>query len=118
MALRRAEDADWEAMTGMPAPSDWFGLVEASNYLIEGMGAIYRDMCGRWWFAFQRVPFAGKIKTAHKAAKVLLNEAAERGIEVRAIADPRIDGSQLWIERLGFKKTDEEIEGHAVWLIQ
>lgn len=118
MALRQAEDSDWAAMFGMQPPADWFGFVESSGWLVEGIGAVYRDTLGRWWLTFQRIPAVGKVKTAHKSAKVLLAVARERGLEVRTIPDLRIEGAELWIERLGFQKTDEQIEGQTVWLIQ
>lgn len=117
MALRPARDIDWVAMTGLSPPDEWFGYVEATNHLVEGIGAIYRDGEGRWWVTFQRLPFVSKVKTAHKAAKQLIAAARERGIEVRAIADPRIDGAELWIERLGFQRTDETIGGYEVWAL-
>lgn len=113
--LRPATDSDWEAVTGMPAPGDWFGLVEARPHLIEGMGAIYRATDGRWWLTFHRTAGVGKVKTAHAAARKLLAMAQERGRTIHALADPAIAGAELWIERLGFTRTDETQGGIAIW---
>ena len=56
MALRIASDDDYEAMFGMPAPAAWHGLVAASDWLIEGLGCVYRCTEGRWWLGFARSP--------------------------------------------------------------
>lgn len=115
MALRPATADDWAAMFGMQEPADWFGLVEARPHLVEGLGCIYRDASGRWWISFKRCPGVGKTKTAHASAKRLLDMARERGITVHGIADPEIDGGEKWLERLGFRRTDDELGGLRVW---
>lgn len=115
--LRPATPDDWEAFTGRRAPGNWFGIVCAKPYLIEGLGAIYADVEGRHWITFERVPGVKKTKTAHAAAKLLLAEAKARGIKVHALADPSITGAVKWIERLGFTATDETREGHPVWVL-
>ncbi len=117
MALRPATDDDWEALTGNRAPAEWFGLVDANEWLIEGAGAIYKAEDGSWWVTFVRIPGVRKIKLAHRAARQLLDEAKRRGIEVRAIADPRITGSSMWIERLGFSRSDSTIKGNSIWTL-
>lgn len=102
-------------MAGRAPPENWWGYVEARPYFIEGFGAIYQAADGRWWLTFARSPGVKKTKSAHTGAKRLLADADERGITVNVLADPRIDGAEMWIERLGFRRSDETIEGHAVW---
>lgn len=113
--LRPATDADYEAMFGRPAPADWFGLVSAKPHLIEGIGLVFRCAEDRWWLSFVRCPGVGKVKTAHGAAKQLLAMADARGVTVNALADPDIAGAETWIERLGFRRSDETKGGLAVW---
>lgn len=113
--LRAATDNDYEAFFGRPAPAEWFGLVEARPYLIEGIGCIFRCTEGRYWLAFVRCPGVSKVKTAHAAAKKLLSMAEERGLTVHALADPDIQGSSKWIERLGFRRSDETKGDLPVW---
>lgn len=115
MALRPATADDWAAMTGLPAPGEWFGYVEGRAHLIEGLGAIYLAGDGRWWITFQRCPGVGKVKTAHAGAKRLLAESQERGVTVHALAQPGMPGADMWLERLGFAMTGQELEGVAVW---
>lgn len=116
MAIRPADDDDWAAMTGYQAPAEWFGFVEQEkSWLIDGMGTIYKGLDGRWWITFQRTPGVRKLKTAQAAAKRLLAEAESRGITVNGMPDPKICGSTVWMERLGFRRTDENIGGIDVW---
>ena len=115
MALRPATADDYEAITGLPAPGEWFGLVEAKPHLVEGIGLVYRDVEGAWWVTFKRCPFVRKIKTAHAGAKQLLQMARDRGLVVHAIPDPEVDGADRWMVRLGFRRTERTIGGLAVW---
>lgn len=106
MALRSADDSDWMALIGTQPPAEWFGLVEARDWLIEGLGAIIRDG-DDWFLVFQRCPVIVKVKSAHAAAKRLIAMAEARGITVKVCADPAIDGAETWIARLGFRRTDQ-----------
>lgn len=118
MALRAADASDWHAMTGTVEPEAWFGLVETNQWMIEGMGAIYRSLDGRWWVMFVRAPGVRKVKTAHASAKKLFQMASEQNIAVHALADSKISGAEKWIARFGFKKTGEELEGYPVWALK
>lgn len=113
--LRPANDDDWKAMFGVPPPGQWFGVVRASDWLVEGIGAIYFGTDGRWWLSFKRCPGITKLKTAHSCAKRLLSIAREQGIVVHAIADPAIPGGERWLNRLGFNETEEKLGGLTVW---
>lgn len=113
--LATATADDYVAMTGLPEPAEWFGLAYRRPWLVEGIGVVYRAKDGRWWLSFQRAPGVSKVKTAHAAAKRLLAEADARGITLHTLADPRIDGSEAWIERLGFRRSGDAMEGLDVW---
>jgi hypothetical protein len=115
MALRAIEPSDWEAWTGRPAPPAMIGIADANDYMIEGLGVIYLADDDRWWLTFARAPGVRKVKTAHRMARHLISVAIEAGMRVHALADPRRSGSELWIERLGFVKSDETMGGFAIW---
>lgn len=115
--LRPATDDDYEAFYGRAAPAEWFGLVDASPYLIEGLGLVFKCTEQRWWVAFARCPGVGKVKTAHTAAKQLLSMARDRGLAVHALADTGIPGAEKWLARLGFMPTDEMKGGMTVWTL-
>lgn len=117
MALRPARNDDWQAITGQQAPGQWFGIVSDNGWMIEGLGAVYRDIEDRWWLTFYRAPGVRKLKTAHATAKQLIAEALSTGIRLYVLPDPRITGSEVWIARFGFQKTDETREGVAVWTL-
>lgn len=117
MALRPATDSDWAAFSGLRAPGRWVGLVhQDSPWLIDGFGAVYWGVDGRWWITFARAPGVRKIKTAHKAAKALLALAEAEGMTpIYAMPDDRIGGAEFWLRHLGFEPTDETREGTPVW---
>ena len=112
--LRRATDDDWRVVLGTNAPSEWFGLV-AESYMILGIGGAFVGSDGRWWATFRRVPGVRHTLTAHKAARLTLDIARDLGIKLYAIADEEVGGSEVWLSRLGFKKTDEHFKERAVW---
>lgn len=117
MALRPAVDRDWEAVTGMRAPAEWFGYVDGSQWLVEGLGAVYLGADERWWLSFWRCPGVRKTKTAHAGAVRLIRDAKDKGLTLYAMADPSISGSSFWIERLGFRRSEEERMGIPVWTL-
>lgn len=115
MALRAATDEDYAALFGEPAPGDWFGLVSARPHLIEGMGLAYRDARDRWWLGLMRAPGIGRTGLAHRGARKLMAMADERGVTLHAMCDPRFDGTERWLARLGFAPTAETMGGIVVW---
>lgn len=48
------------------------------------------------------------LKTLLVAAKRIVNDAAHRGLPVRAIADPSIEGSGRLLYHIGFTRVDKE----------
>jgi len=115
--IKRATGADWSAMFGTSEPADWIGLVAASPHLIFGIGGVYRANDGRYWMFFHRVAGIRKTKTAHTAARIIVDMMHEAGEPAYALADPRYSGACLWLRRLGFIETTEAIEGHTVWTL-
>jgi hypothetical protein len=117
MGLRPATDDDWYVFTGQTPPKAWFGYVYENDFMILGLGGFFSSLDGRWWMTFRRAPGARQTKSAHTAALRLVALAAEAGITLHALADDRVDGAQKWIERLGFRATEEQIEGYTVWAL-
>lgn len=115
MALRPATADDYAALFGTPEPGEWFGLVSERPWLIEGMGLAYKDTSGRWWIGLQRAAGITRTALAHRGARALLAMADARGVTLNAMCDPRFEGTDRWLDRLGFRPTDETIGGIAVW---
>lgn len=117
--IRLATTDDWAAFTGKADPPEWHGYVDASEWLIEGLGAVFKGDGGKWWITFVRAPGVRKTKTAHAMAKRLLKEAKDKGFwPVHGLADPRITGAEKWMQRLGFVPTDDEQWGLPVWVLK
>lgn len=115
--IETATDDDYSAMFGTMPPQEWFGLVAKTQWLILGIGAVYRGTDGKYWMMFTRSPGVRMTKTAHMAGKRLVQQAKDKGLEVRALADNRISGAALWLRKLGFKQSTETIEGYPVWTL-
>lgn len=115
MALRPATDEDYQAFHGRVAPLHWSGIVDATDYVIRGIGGIYLARDDRWWVFFKRIPGVALTKSAHRAATIIRETARVAQLPVHAIADLDVTGAELWLRRLGFVETDEAIEGHRVW---
>lgn len=110
--LRTARDEDWQAITGKDAPAHWIGLAYEEHGQLLGLGGLYEAADRRWWAtvaAKARRPVA-----LCKAAREVLETAAKAEVPVYALADQRIDGAESFLRRIGFKDTDETIEGHRV----
>lgn len=118
--LRQATDSDWHAAFGFRAPDEWVGLVAESPWMLYGIGGVWKDGNGVWWMFFWRAPGVRMTKTAHAAARIMVDVMREANIQVQALADRRICGSSVWLRRLGFVETnitDETIKDHLVWTL-
>ena len=116
LALRRATADDWYVFLGLREPRAWAGLVAEENGLLAGFGGVCLSKDGRWWAYFRKLPGVRGIVTAQKAAKTILSATAEIGLPIHAIADPRVEGSAVWLRRLGFVESPEILEGERVWI--
>jgi len=112
MALRSATADDWSGMTGLPIPAHWIGLVYEEDGEALGLGGLCEGEGGRWWAMVQAK--ARRPVALWRAAHEVLATARVVGVEVFAIADTRIHGAEAFLLRIGFKPTDEIIEGHRI----
>ena len=118
VVLRAATADDWIVLLGVEPPPVSHSWVADLGYMLAGLGGFYRAEDGRWWVTFVRAPGIRHTLTANKAARLALHTADEMEITLNAIADTRIAGAEQWLERLGFRRTDERHEGHEghdVW---
>lgn len=110
--LRTASDEDWRSITSQPVPAHWIGLAYEEQGTVLGLGGLYEAADGRWW-----ATVAAKAKrpvALRKAAREVLATAAAAEVPVYALADERIEGAERFLRHIGFRETDETIEGHRV----
>lgn len=113
MGLRVATANDWAAMTGLPVPGHWIGMAYEEAGTVVGVGGAYEGVDGRWWASVmtrRRRPFA-----LYKAAREILQTAADARVPLYAIPNEQIDGALAFLVRLGFEPTDEIHGGHRVY---
>ena len=110
--LRTATGEDWAAITGLPVPGYWIGLVYEENGTALGLGGLFEGADGRWWATV--TSSAVRPVALWKAAHQVLDTAAKVGLPVYALADHGVTGAERFLSRLGFVETDEVIAGHRV----
>ena len=115
--LRPADDRDWRIFYGQPAPLYWSGLVLEDPVMILGIGGLYASEDGRWWAFMKRAPGVGCVFSAQRAAMHMMAVGKEAGLTIHALADPAIVGSDKWLQRLGFRRTDEIMKGLVTWTL-
>lgn len=99
-------------MTGLPVPAYWIGLVCEEGGARVGIGGIYEGVDGRWWASIKAG--ARRPVALWRAARDVLEAAGNAGVAVHALADDRIEGAERFLMRIGFRPTDEMIEGYRV----
>ncbi len=112
--LRSARGEDWVALARHQPPAYWIGLTYEEDGQPLGLGSLFEGVDGRWWVmvsATCRRPVA-----LWKAARQILETADRADVIVHAFVDHDIDGAERFLRRLGFRGTDEIIEGHRVWV--
>lgn len=113
MALVTATDADWQAMTGKPAPRHWIGLIYTEGGERVGLGAVQEMDDGRWWIVLKAK--ARRPVALWKGARELIETAQSAGVTLHALSDPRIPRADAVLERLGFVRSTDELGGHHIW---
>lgn len=114
--LRLATDADWWRYLARPKPTWWVGITLEDEHMLLGLGGVYLGTDKRLWAFFDKSRGVSIRFSMQKGARLLFEALREAGVvEVSAVADGDIAGSTLWIERLGFKPTDELHKGLTIW---
>lgn len=115
--LRDATDADWgRVFPQVNPPAEWFGLAEDGRYTIDGLGGVYKAEDDTWWGFFWRAPHVRKAVTSHRAGRIIMGLAQEKGIKVRVLQSPSMKSAARWLPRIGFEPTGEQRGGLNVWL--
>jgi hypothetical protein len=110
--LRTATGEDWAAITGLPVPGYWIGLVYEERGTVLGLGGLFEGTDRRWWATVTSQ--AVRPVALWKAARQVLETAGAAGVPVYAMTDYSIPGADAFLRRLGFVETDEAIKGHRV----
>lgn len=118
--IRYANRGDFDAFLPDPLPCRVRGFaleLDGTVIAVGGLAFLPNGMVGT--FMHQR-DGARRYKVAlHKAGLRLVREIQELGIKrVVASADPAIDASARWLERLGFVPTGAASDGHRMFVFK
>lgn len=117
MRLVIATDTHWQSLFGTTPPDGWFGrtLLDGEGR-IAAMGVVWFAIDGRWWAGFRlEAPEALPRVAIHRAALDGLAFSREQGLALHALCDETRPRAREWLERLGFRMTDERLPGGVVW---
>lgn len=93
----------------------WVARALRKGPLVAGFGGLIETEEGVW-FAFLEVPMHERKPSVYRHILEALTAARRQGAKVfKATCDTSIPGAEKLMIRLGFKQTEDEINGKAVW---
>jgi RimJ/RimL family protein N-acetyltransferase len=118
VVLRPATRADFDKMLAEPLPYRVRAFAVEREGDLLGVGGLGFMPDGTVAAFVHTVDGAHRYKVAmHKAGLVTMAEARRLGLRrVVASADPGIEASGRWLERLGFEPTDMDADGHRIYV--
>lgn len=100
---------------GVVIHHDWIGYVAKQGRLVVAAGGLVQRPDGQW-IGFMDMPAHLRTPLALKYATKLLKEAASRGAaSVQVTCDETIPKAEKFLVRLGFEKTEDVVDGKAIW---
>lgn len=100
---------------GVVIHHEWIGYVAKRGNLVIAAGGVIKRPDGQW-IGFLDMPAYLRTPLAFKYATKLLKEAASRGAaSVQVTCDETIPKAERFLVRLGFEKTEVEVDGKAIW---
>lgn len=113
--IRPASEDDLVRFYGCTITSQWLGQAMWRGRIIAGFGGMFEAESGSWW-AFLEVPANERKPFLYRRILAVFKQAQEQGCHtVRALCDPSVPRADALMTRLGFSRTDETIDGRAVW---
>jgi hypothetical protein len=83
--------------------------------LLAGFGGMIETGDGEW-FAFLEVPSEERRPSLFRHVLKTFAEAKDKGaVVIKAACDTKIPRAEALMTKLGFKPTNEELDGKAIW---
>lgn len=117
--IREADDLDFARFYGpMEIKSRWVGRAMWRGLAVVGFGGLIEISDGEW-LAFLEVPKDERRPHVFRHVLASFAEAKAQGAKIiKAQCDMRIPRADALLARLGFKPTEEEIDGKVIWVWQ
>lgn len=114
--IRPADEIDFARYFGpIQIETRWIGHALWRGRVVAGFGGMIEESDGVW-LAFLEVPASERKPFLYRRILDGFRQAREQGCRtVRALCDPSIPRADALMIRLGFVRTDETINGRAVW---
>lgn len=114
--VRPADDVDFASYYGATqVKGRWIGRAVWRGRRIAGFGGLIEVKDGEW-FAFLELPAPERRPSIYRHILTAFQEAREQGATViKATCDMRIPKAEALMDRLGFKPTDEAVDGKVIW---
>lgn len=96
----------------------WYAKAMRKGALVAGMGGVIETEPGVW-VGFLEVPAHERKPSLYRQVITVLDQAKASGArEIRTWCDDSIPRAEAMMRRLGFKPTDEMIDGRTVYSLR
>lgn len=114
--IRPADDIDFARFYGgVQVTGQWIGRGLWRRRLLAGFGCVIETGEGEW-MAFLEVPAEARKPCIFRHILEVLAQAKTRGARViKATCDTSIPRAEALMLKLGFKPTNETLDGKVVW---
>lgn len=114
--IRPADDIDFARFYGgVQVTGQWIGRALWRRRLLAGFGCVIETAEGEW-MAFLEVPADARKPGIYRHILEALSEVKKRGgRSIKATCDISIPRAEALMLKLGFKPTDEMLDGKVVW---
>lgn len=101
---------------GIEFTGKWFAKAMRRGSLVSGFGGMIETEDGVW-FAFLEVPAHERKPILYRHIRDAFDRVKGQGAKViKATCDTTIPNAEKLMVRLGFRPTDEELNGKVVWV--
>ena len=114
--IRPADDIDFARFYGgVQVTAQWIGRAFWRRRLLAGFGCVIETAEGEW-MAFLELPTEARKPFIFRHILKVMAEVKKRGARtIRATCDTSIPRAEALLVKLGFKPTEQTLDGKVVW---
>lgn len=116
IAVKDLDDREMFRFYGRATVAPFKGFAARSGSRTVAIGGLTVGTDGRVWGFIDFKP-GYRLRIIYRYMRKLLNWAAEQGIgEIHVSRDRTLYTSERMLSRAGFSRSDQELEGHEIWV--